>query len=93
MASTKTFAILVAILAAFYQFWLKGFVFDVLGVGRAVEPIENFPWECRRVVHSQLEGCEDLYLDEVDRTLYAACSGSVARGQWNPRYERDSRQS
>ena len=86
MSFVRNSAIAVAALAAIYQFWFKGFVFDVLGVGRAVEPIENFPWNCRRVTHPQLEGCEDLFLDEEGRVLYAACSGSVARSQWNPGY-------
>jgi hypothetical protein len=86
MALVRNSAIAVAAFAAIYQLWFKGFVFDVLGVGRALEPIENFPWDCRRVMHSQLEGCEDLFLDEEGRVLYAACSGSIARSQWNPGY-------
>jgi len=76
-------AVFVAFSAAFYQFWLKHSLFTVLGVGRAVEPIENFPFSCRRLVHKQLEACEDLWLDEEGRVLYAACAGSIARGQWN----------
>jgi hypothetical protein len=83
MARYTKSAISVALLAAFYQFWLRHFVFTVLGVGRAVEPIENFPFTCRRLVHKQLEACEDLWLDEEGRVLYAACAGSIARGQWN----------
>jgi hypothetical protein len=86
MSFVRNSAVAVAALAAIYQFWLKGFVFDVLGVGRTVEPIKNFPWNCRRVTDPQLEGCEDLFLDEEGRVLYAACSGSVARSQWNPGY-------
>ena len=84
MRLVQSSAVLVASLAALYQFWFKGFLFDVLGVGRPVDQIANFPWSCRRISHSQLEGCEDLYLDEKDRVLYAACSGSIARGSWNP---------
>ncbi|KAJ4296763.1 hypothetical protein N0V90_006811 [Kalmusia sp. IMI 367209] len=87
MYFVRNSAITVALFAAIYQFWFKGFVFDVLGVGRSVESIEDFPWNCRRVTHSQLEGCEDLFLDEEDRVLYAACSGSLARSQWNPGYD------
>lgn len=84
MGLAQKSAILVAALAAVYQFWFKGFVFDVLGVGRTVQRLEEFPWSCRRIKHSQFEGCEDLYLDENDRVLYAACSGSITRGSWNP---------
>ena len=67
-----------------YELLIKGLILETLGVKRNIEPIENFPWDCRRVVHKQLEGCEDLWLDEEDRVLYGACSGSVARGNWNP---------
>lgn len=83
MARYTNSAIFVALAAAFYQFWLGHFLFTVLGVGRAVEPIENFPFTCRRLVHKQLEACEDIWLDEEGRVLYAACAGSTARGQWN----------
>ncbi|KAF2797224.1 hypothetical protein K505DRAFT_298745 [Melanomma pulvis-pyrius CBS 109.77] len=83
MARSKNLAIAVALLGAFYQWWAKEFFFAILGIGRAVEPIENFPYSCRRLVDKQLEGCEDLWLDEDGRVLYAACSGSIARTQWN----------
>jgi hypothetical protein len=86
MSILRNSAFAVAAFAAIYQFWVKELVFDVLGVGRAIEPIENFPWDCRRVAHPHFEGCEDLYLDEEGRVLYAACSGSIARSQWNPGY-------
>ncbi|KAH7121299.1 hypothetical protein B0J11DRAFT_590347 [Dendryphion nanum] len=76
-------AVAVAFTAVLYQFWAKHFVFAILGVGRIVQPIEDFPFICRRIVSEQLEGCEDVWLDEEGRVLYAACSGSVARSQWN----------
>ncbi|PSN65490.1 hypothetical protein BS50DRAFT_575481 [Corynespora cassiicola Philippines] len=84
MAPGTKSALAVAFLAAAYQFWAKHFIFSLLGIGREVESIENFPFNCRRVVNKQLEGCEDLWLDEAGRVLYAACSGSIARSQWNP---------
>lgn len=86
MAGPRNLAIAVAFLAALYQWWAKEFFFAVLGIGRVVEPIENFPYSCRRLVDKQLEGCEDLWLDEDGRVLYAACSGSIARTQWNQGY-------
>lgn len=84
MSFVRNSAIAVALLAAIYQLWLKNHIFNVVGIGRAIRPIETFPWNCHRIVHPQLEGCEDLFLDEKDRVLYAACSGSEARSQWNP---------
>ncbi|CAI6339826.1 unnamed protein product [Periconia digitata] len=74
----------VAGIAVFYQLYAKEFVFDTLGFGRTIEPIENFRWNCRRMTSAALEGCEDMWLDNQDRVLYAACSGSLSRGQWNP---------
>lgn len=84
MTTLRKTAFSVAFIAIFYQFWLKEYLFDTLGVGRVSESIENFPWNCRRLVDKELEGCEDLSLDVDGRVLYAACSGSLARGLWNP---------
>lgn len=69
--------------AVIYQTWLKEML-GVIGVGRTMQPIEDFPYNCRRVYHERLEACEDFWLDEEDRVLYLACAGSVSRMNWNP---------
>jgi hypothetical protein len=86
MGILRNAAVVAACIAVFYQVWLKEFLFDTLGIARTTEPIDNFPWTCRRLVddNGELEGCEDMWLDGGGRVLYAACSGSLARGQWNP---------
>ena len=88
MASkTLTFgAVLVLGLATLYQFFLHTYLFNVLGLGRTIQVIEDFPYDCRRIEHEQLEACEDLWLDNEDRKLYLACTGTVARKAWSPTY-------
>lgn len=67
-----------------YTVWLEEVLFEVIGVARVVQPIEDFPFNCRRVSHERLEACEDLWLDDQERVLYLACAGSESRVQWNP---------
>lgn len=76
-------SILVALNAAFYQLWLKEFLDVTVGVGRVIRKIEEFPYECRRIEHPTLEACEDLWLDDDARVLYAACAGTQHRLGWN----------
>ncbi|KAF2020276.1 hypothetical protein BU24DRAFT_459870 [Aaosphaeria arxii CBS 175.79] len=76
-------AITVAALTVFYQVWLKDILFITLGIGKSVLPIEEFPYRCERVPN-KLEGCGDMWLDERNRILYAACTGVEARREWNP---------
>jgi hypothetical protein len=76
--------VVVLFLGVLYQSWLKEVLFEVIGVGRVLQPIEDFPYTCRRVKHERLEACEDLWLDEQDRVLYLACAGTESRIQWNP---------
>ena len=75
--------LLAVVLSFFYQWYLKDLLFVSVGVGRVMQSLEEFPYNCRRLVHKRLEGCEDLWLDDEARVLYAACSGSIARSQWN----------
>lgn len=87
MSSTlRNFRLGVAVLmfGVFYQSWLKEVLFEVIGVGRVIQPIEDFPYKCRRINHERLEACEDLWLDDQERALYLACSGTESRIQWNP---------
>ncbi|KAE9372007.1 calcium-dependent phosphotriesterase [Stipitochalara longipes BDJ] len=74
----------VLFLGVLYQSWLKEVLFEVIGVGRVIQPIEDFPYNCRRINHERLEACEDLWLDEQERVLYLACAGTESRIQWNP---------
>ena len=74
----------VFLLALSYQIYLKEIIVDFLGFGRTVQPIEDFPYLCRRIKNEHLEGCEDAWLDDKGRALYLACTGTTARHQWSP---------
>lgn len=84
MASLRSIGTAVVLCGVFWQWRLRDALFLTVGVGRVIQPIKDFPYDCRRITHEQLEGCEDLWLDEKERVLYGACSGSKARSQWNP---------
>ena len=85
MSKLATFSTIgVVILATLWQVLLKDFLFSVVGIGRHVQPIEDFPYTCRRIQHKALEACEDMWLDEEDRKIYLACMGVAARVGWNP---------
>lgn len=77
-------ALIVAWGASFYQWYLKDVFATSIGIGRVIQSIDEFPYTCRRVVHPLLEACEDLWIDDQARTLYAACAGTQNRLQWNP---------
>lgn len=53
-------------------------------IGRVLQAIEEFPYQCRRIQHEHLEACEDTWLDDEARVLYLACSGVLSRSQWSP---------
>lgn len=78
------YSAVVAWSAATYQFLIKDLFTVTLGLGRVVQSIDEFPYSCRRIEHSQLEACEDLWLDEEERILYAACAGTKSRMAWSP---------
>ncbi|KAJ5976491.1 calcium-dependent phosphotriesterase [Penicillium waksmanii] len=77
-------AFIVLATGVIYRTYIHNFIFLTLGIGREIQPIEDFPWTCTRVRHSLLEGCEDLWLDEQDRKLYAACNSLESRKGWSP---------
>lgn len=77
-------AIAAVTVAAFYQLFLHDFLFVVLGVGRTIQPVEDFPYTCRRLKHEHLQACEDLWLDDEGRRLYLTCTGTNHRMAWNP---------
>jgi hypothetical protein len=78
------YSAVVAWAAGVYQFLIKDLLTVSLGIGRVIQSIEEFPYSCQRIEHPQLEACEDLWLDEQDRTIYGACAGTRSRLAWSP---------
>jgi hypothetical protein len=79
------YALVVAWGASFYQFYIRDFLATTVGIGRVIRSVDEFPYDCQKVVHPQLEGCEDLWIDNEARVLYAACAGvSPGRMEWTP---------
>lgn len=74
----------IALFAILYQGYLKDVLSVTFGLGRHVRSIEEFPYNCRQVRHHRLEACEDMWLDEQARILYAACGSSASRVNWTP---------
>jgi len=70
--------------AVLWQSFLNDFLFITLGVGRKIQKIDDFPYTCKRIRSLLLESCEDMWLDEEGRRLYAACSTIANRGGWAP---------
>ncbi|GAQ12319.1 hypothetical protein ALT_9640 [Aspergillus lentulus] len=68
----KFLSIVVILLAVSYHVFFRNFLFTFLGVGRSLSQIQEFPYACRRLEHPSLSSCEDLWLDEENRTL--ACT-------------------
>lgn len=69
-----------------YQFVLRELLFATLGVGRLVLPVSEFPYKCHRIMgDSNLQACEDMWLDPQSRTLYLACSDAHSRTAWLPK--------
>jgi hypothetical protein len=78
------YALVVAWGASFYQFYLREVLSTTLGLGRVIQDIEDFPFTCRRIEHPKLEACEDMWLDNEGRVLYAACAGTnPGRVEWS----------
>jgi len=77
-------AVAAAVIGVIYQSKIENILFVVVGLGRVIQPIEDFPYDCRRIRHSSLESCEDLWLDDEGRSLYAACGDSLGRLSWAP---------
>lgn len=77
------FAVLVAVL---YQLELHRAAIIGLALRRTIEPLENFPYRCRRVYDENLRACEDMWFSEPTRQLFLACSDPLARKEWMPPY-------
>ncbi|KAJ5370266.1 calcium-dependent phosphotriesterase [Penicillium cataractarum] len=77
-------AIAALISAIAYRIYLHDTFALIFGFGRVIQPIEDFPWDCKRIQHPLLEGCEDIWLDYNNRKLYGACTSLNSRTGWNP---------
>jgi arylesterase / paraoxonase len=55
------------------------------GFGRKIQPISDFPYQCRRITGPGLQACEDMWLSERTRQLFLACSTSLSRKEWMPK--------
>jgi arylesterase / paraoxonase len=55
------------------------------GFGRKIQPISDFPYQCRRISGPGLQACEDMWLSERTRQLFLACSTSLSRKEWMPK--------
>lgn len=76
--------VLALVVAIIYKIYIHDILTITLGIGRVIQPIEDFPYECQRIEHPLLEGCEDMWLDHRGRKLYAACSSVKTRLGWCP---------
>ncbi|KAK4507922.1 hypothetical protein PRZ48_001657 [Zasmidium cellare] len=87
-AALKYGTIVAVVVAVFYQLFLKTLIFVGMGVGRHVQPISDFPYQCRKIQDERLQACEDMWLSEETRQLFFACSDPFARQQWMPNFDR-----
>ncbi|OAL36419.1 hypothetical protein AYO20_04315 [Fonsecaea nubica] len=82
-------AISLGFCAVFWQLFLREVLFNAVGLGRTVQPVTDFPYQCHRISGDpNLQACEDMWLDRGSRTLYLACSDSLARKEWMPNIHR-----
>ncbi|OQU99407.1 SMP-30/Gluconolaconase/LRE-like domain-containing protein [Cladophialophora immunda] len=78
-------AISLGFCAVFWQLVLRDAFFNGMGLGRKVQPVTDFPYQCHRISGDpNIQACEDMWLDQRSRTLYLACSDSLARKEWMP---------
>ena len=84
ISTLNYYGAIVAWSASIYQFRIKDLLQVFLGLGREIQSLDEFPYSCTRIENPQLEACEDIWLDEQDRVLYAACTGTESRFAWKP---------
>ncbi|KAJ5932394.1 hypothetical protein N7516_006883 [Penicillium verrucosum] len=77
-------AAIVLVLGILYKTYVHNIIFLTIGIGREIQSIDDFPWTCTRLQHPLLEGCEDMWLDDQERKLYAACNTVDSRKGWSP---------
>lgn len=80
------FAVLFGLGGILWQLFLRDALVHGLGVGREMQPVSDFPYKCHRISGDpNIQACEDMWLDQNSRTLYLACSESLARKAWMPK--------
>ena len=72
-------------IAVVYPLYIHDLLFVSYGLGREVQAISEFPYQCRRLSDPGLEACEDMWLSEGTRQLLLACSEPLSRRQWMPK--------
>ncbi|KAJ6147760.1 hypothetical protein N7497_009742 [Penicillium chrysogenum] len=77
-------ALIVLAISILYRAYVHNIVFVTIGIGREIQSIDEFPWTCTRLQHPLLEGCEDMWLDDLGRKLYAVCNSVESRQGWCP---------
>lgn len=77
-------ALIVLVISVLFRGFLSRILFVTFGIGRVVQPIEDFPWDCTRIHHPLLESCEHMWLDHDGRKLYGACGNVASRLKWCP---------
>lgn len=91
MASlTKSGFILVGVIAILFQFPIIQRIVLLLrlglAIGKVIQPVSDFAYQCHRIHDPRLEACEDLWFSEATRQLFFACSDSQSRDSWQPKY-------
>ncbi|KAF1968561.1 calcium-dependent phosphotriesterase [Bimuria novae-zelandiae CBS 107.79] len=76
-------SLLVAFGAAVWQLMVRDALLIVLGIGRVIQTVDEFPYTCRTIDDERLTACEDLWLDDEQRIVYAACATTQGRLAWN----------
>jgi arylesterase / paraoxonase len=74
-----------AIIALLWPIVLEDIVVVNFGWGRELQPIADFPYECRKISGPGLQACEDMWLSESTRHLFLACSVPLSRKDWMPK--------
>lgn len=86
----KTSIVTTVIIAIFAQLPIVQRVTNLvwlgLAIGKTLQPISDFPYQCQRLPDPRLQACEDLWLSQATRQLFLACSDPAARSQWAPKY-------
>ncbi|KAF5544489.1 serum paraoxonase arylesterase [Fusarium phyllophilum] len=49
----------IALLAILFQIYLKEAIWLGFGINRTIQPLGEFPYQCRKIVHHRRETCED----------------------------------
>ncbi|KAF2720152.1 calcium-dependent phosphotriesterase [Polychaeton citri CBS 116435] len=71
-------------LAVLYQTVVKDYLLLFYGIGREIQPVSDFPYQCRRIQDPRLSACEDMWFSEATRKLLLACSDPSSRRHWLP---------